>query len=578
MNRCALFLLFMTSTAVGQSTNEDGYPSFESLAVSGDGRDVFFVSHLLLRGEEARTSSFGRMYRYAPGLPKIEITESNGEQFFGAFLANDGSTLAQYCGRTEGSFKPILYDGVCLTRQGQRSFYRGTSARISRNARFLFQVDGYPLLRDLTSGEVFPLPGVRPLHTHNALSDNGTLVTHFVSALTSIPNRRTVALARPGAAQRLLFEGGVISLAAISPDAVYVFLREDREDTDGMVSSLIEIEVASGIRRMLFQTKNDRFNFSLDHDAQHVMIRYFQAISIWNRATNSVSRIADSPDLIVSAVLSDDGSTVAYQRSSGAITKVNTVPVTTDEENPYFVSEELYGDTPNKFTPQGRTTYPGSAVFFSTSGFSQDSVITIDGLPIPILRLHGSSIQYQELLLQIPWELPLPAFAGSVLVTQPGSPFVLKASLTFQREPTPSFFNFFDPLAGAFVLFAALEDFSSLTSSSNPALAGSIIHAYLGALGPLDQPIRTGEAGPADPPARPLAQMTCELRNLETNSAFRQIEVPTLVYAPGLIGAYQADFRIPGDWPGGRNLLRCKTSLTSSDQTLLFTKAQLRVN
>ena len=353
MNRCALFLLFMTSTTVGQSTNEDGYPIFESLAVSGDGRDVFFVSHLLLRGEEARTSSFGRMYRYAPGLPKIEITESNGEQFSGAFLANDGSTLAQYCRKTDGSFRPILYDGVCLTRQGQRSFYRGTSARISRNARFLFQVDGYPLLRDLTSGEVFLLPGVRPLHTHNALSDNGTLVTHFVSALTSIPNRRTVALTRPGEAQRLLFEGGVISLAAISPDSRYVFLREDTDET---ISSLIEIEVDSGIRRTLFETKNDRFDFSLDHDAQHVMIRYFQAISIWNRATNSISRIADSPDLIVSAVLSDDGSTVAYQRSSGAITKVKTVPVTTDEENPYFVSEELYGDTPNKFTPRGRTT------------------------------------------------------------------------------------------------------------------------------------------------------------------------------------------------------------------------------
>ena len=69
---------------------------------------------------------------------------------------------------------------------------------------------------------------------------------------------------------------GVVALAAISPNGQFVFLREDV----GSTSSLIEVEIESGLKRTLFQTENDRFNFSLDHDGQHVMIRYFQAISI----------------------------------------------------------------------------------------------------------------------------------------------------------------------------------------------------------------------------------------------------------------------------------------------------------
>ncbi len=292
------------------------------------------------------------------------------------------------------------------------------------------------------------------------------------------------------------------------------------------------------------------------------MIRHYGAISMWDRAANAVRRLADSPDLILSAIMSDDGLTIAYQRNNGSIIRVRT----TDG-----AAEEFYGEAPNSLIPRGITAFPGSAVFFTTRGFSEKTEITIGGQPAPILRLEP------ELLLQIPWESPLQPNA-IVHATNPSAPFLLRVDVPLQREPTPAFFNYFDPAARSFMVSAALQDFSALASSTNPAPAGSTIHAYLGALGPLDQSVGTGQPGPANPPARPLARITCELRNIDTNSAFRQLEIPALIYAPGLIGAYQADLTIPADWPSGANQLRCRSKPQSGDETRLFTRALPNAN
>ena len=524
----------------------------ESLALSADGAELLFTSHLLLRGEENRTSPTSRMYRHAFGQPAVEITAPNSEQFDGAYLATDNQTVAQYCRRAEAAPRPIFYDGVCLTRAGQRSFYRGGAARLSRNGRYLFLRDTAHELLDLDSGERYRMPEIPVLHTHNALSDTGTLVTYF---LNPSPNPRTAALTRPGAPQRLVYEGNLVTQAAISPDGNYVFLRADSEDR---VFSLIEIEIATGARRTVYQTHNDHFTFSLDRGAGNVMIRHYQAISIWDRAANTIRRLVDSPDLILSAIMSDDGGTIAYQRNSGSIIRVRTTN---------GLAEELYGEAPSALIPRGNTAFPGSAVFFTARGFNAKTEIAIVGQPAPILRLEP------ELLLQIPWELPLQANA-TVYATNPNSPFLLRVEVLLQKEPTPAFFNYFDPAAQSFMVSAALEDFSALASSRNPAPAGSTIHAYLGALGPLDQSVGTGQPGPANPPAKPLAQITCELRNIDTNSEVRQLEIPALTYAPGLIGTYQADITIPADWPSGVNQLRCRSTPQSGDETRLFTKAR----
>ena len=535
---------------------------YESLGISKDGNVILFTSQLLLRGEENRTALASRMYRYAAVKPEVEVEAPGDERFVGAFLSTDGRTVGQYCKKTDTGFRPITNDGLCLTRLGERTFYPGVSTRISRNGRFLFQSGTPAVLRDLDTGESYPMLDLRPLHTNNLISDNGSHVS-LMRRMEGDLDPQSLSLTRPGGNQRRIYTGQSIIAAAISPDSRYVFVRDDSPDG---VSSLIELDVDSGKLRTIFQTVNDNFSFTLSQNASRVMIRCYQALSIWDRTTDAVRRIADSPGLIVSAIMSDDGGTLAYQRNDGSMYRIR---VSAQAE-----PEELYSATPNMLSPIGSTAYPGSAVFFNAQGFRQDTEIRIESLNTPILRLHDTSIQTQELLLQVPWEVPLPPTTGTILVTQPGSPFLLRSQLSFPDEPTPRFFNALDPSTQTFGLTAALEDFSALVSKINPAPAGSTIHAYLGALGPLDQFVKTGQPGPQNPPAKPIAQITCELRNLDTGSAFRGLEVSGLTYAPGYVGAYQADLKIPADWQSGSNQLRCRNTAQRGDETRIFTSSK----
>jgi uncharacterized protein (TIGR03437 family) len=529
----------------------------ETLALSSDGAELYFYSDLQLREEARRTSTTSRIYRYSPVAPLLAYEGNNSLRYSGVFLSTNPDIQGQYCTQAQLSLRPIFFNGLCVCRQQRCSFYLGESTRISRNGRFLFQSD----LLDLETGQLYPLPdNLRPLHHHNALSDDGTLLTYFLPPTAEPGKNLGISLVRPGEPQRMIYQGGNVSLAAISPDGRYAFVRA--ESPEGRIS-LIEIDISTNAQRTIFSTDNDLFHFSLDSNASHVLIRYYQALSLWDRTTNTVRRLADTEDLIRSAVLSDDGSTVAYQRNDASIHRINTAS---------SQSKELYAATPAAISTNFRTTYPGSAVIFNVRGFRPDADIRLDGEQVPLLLLETASIQSQTLQIQIPFEFPLPAIAGILRITQPNTPFVLYAELPFLREPTPGFFNYFDPEARGFVLSAALEDFSALVSRSKPAPAGSIIHAYLGGLGPLDQPVATGEPGPFHPPAKPLASITCELRNLDTNSPFRSLEIPTLIYAPGLIGAYQADLSIPADWPSGYNQLRCRTNPNSFEETRIYTQ------
>lgn len=506
-------------------------PAFESLALSSDGAELLFTSSLLLRTEALRTLPTSRVYRFAPSRPLIESEAPNGEIYDGPFLSSTGNTVAKYCRKAIFSGRPILFDGVCIAG----TFHLGDLPRFSRNGRYLLL---RPKLLDLTSGTSATMPEINPLHVHNAISDEGAIVTH-------LGNPRIVALYRTGEPPRVIYEGEAVTQAGISPDGRFAFLRAG--------FALVEIDLANNTRRTIYQTDNDHYTFQLSSDASRVMIRHYHAVFVWDRATNAIRRFDDTPDLIVSAVMSDDGSTIAYQLANGSITRIREA------------TEELYGETPNTLIPRGITAYPGSAVFFTTRGISEGTELTLAGQPATIIRTQP------ELVMQIPWEAPQ---APSVVATaaNPGSPFLLRVEIPIQREPTPAFFNYYDPAAQSFVVTAALSDFSALTSSANPAPAGSTIHVYLGALGPLDQPVPTGQPGPSTPLAKPLASITCELRNIDTNGSFRPLEVVSLIYAPGLVGVYQADIAIPANWPSGANQLRCRSG-QSGDETRLFTRA-----
>ncbi len=89
------------------------------------------------------------------------------------------------------------------------------------------------------------------------------------------------------------------------------------------------------------------------------------------------------------------------------------------------------------------------------------------------------------------------------------------------------------------------EDFRALITDDSPAIPGEVIHLYATGLGPVTQPQQTGV--PASGPVPLVEQRPCT-------------DGSTLLYAglaPGLIGYYQVDARLPASLTPRSHRLVC---------------------
>lgn len=548
---------------------------FETLALSADGSQLLFTSRLLLR-QDTTSSEANRFYRYAPENPEILRLAPVNFSFTGAYLSSDGRAQGQFCTRnqvtgTRNGFLFYSYEGLCLQREGSDlgqfgEQATGFSVRISRNGRFVWEAINQDIyvssgLREIGPNLFTLFPRLAPLHNHNAVSDGGVVLASYPNYGTT--NNRAVALLRRGEQPAVLYDGtaenNLVSSAAISPDGRFAFIQTQSPEN---LYSLLEINLATKQQRKLLESEDQPIQFAVSQDASSLLIRFYQSLSILDRASNSLRPLADTPDFIASAVLSDDGSTVAYLRANGSITKIDTATAK---------QTQLYGPTPNQLRGKSGAVFPGSAILFTASGFEPDTRLELNGIPIQPFRREVQNIAEQDLQIQVPWETPLdPNSTYYLEATQPGSPFRLRTRLSGIDKPYPGLFTYRDE-ANQVVLSAASQDFSALHSSTYPAPAGTTIHAYLWGVGPTDQPLSNNQPGPLNPPAKPLAQPTCYLLTAQPKEEKIELKMPFLAYAPGLIGVYQADLTIPADTRPGRHDLICTLNQQNFSNAPLFT-------
>jgi uncharacterized protein (TIGR03437 family) len=141
---------------------------------------------------------------------------------------------------------------------------------------------------------------------------------------------------------------------------------------------------------------------------------------------------------------------------------------------------------------------------------------------------------------QVPVEL-VSNTAASVVLTMNGK--VSPPEPLLLSPVQPGVFTYDD---GGVPHAAALDEKNALVGKANPAVRGTIIQVYATGLGPTDPAAKTGEPAPASPPAllKPEIQLTATIGGVPAEIQFKGL-------APGYVGLYQVNLRVPSGLPSG---------------------------
>ena len=141
---------------------------------------------------------------------------------------------------------------------------------------------------------------------------------------------------------------------------------------------------------------------------------------------------------------------------------------------------------------------------------------------------------------QVPVELASNT-AASVVLTMNGK--VSPPEPLLLAPVQPGVFTYDD---GGVPHAAVLDEKNALVGKSNPAVRGTIIQVYATGLGPTDPAAKTGEPAPASPPAllKPEIQLTATIGGVPAEIQFKGL-------APGYVGLYQVNLKVPSGLPSG---------------------------
>lgn len=539
--------------ALGQ---EPSLSSGSWLAASGNGDRLHFISYASLP-DEARVAPYRRVFRMevTPVPIRYEVVNQILSE---PFLSSDAET--------EGVFAELPCSGSCmiarpthylkLTRKGQDFEFFGNGLRISRNGRFVYDT-GFPSLHpgprifDLDSGEVLRMPSLLTWSIRHAVSDTGAVLSTDVVSLPGVgePSAYRKVLVTPyGGASRLLFEGEGVLGATLSPSGEYVVVAR-RLEAGGY--ALLQFDLGKGSQSTLWEGDQAPRKLETSADGSKVLLGFSDELLLWERGMGWRHLLSHSEGF-GELLLSDDGNRVFVTTRSNRFLRL-------DVGSGELI--ELLGPLPARLNQISGGAYPGSLIRFESSNKlpeGHEYTLQTGSWTFPVI-----DSEFPNLDFQIPWEATELVGRGEIAeLSVSGSPLVLRVRASFASRIQPWAFTFTPgiPVDGRQrnLLVAANTDFSKRIDLENPARPGELIHFWLTGLGPLERSLRTGEKGPANPVARPLTEIACYLRASD-GFTVRGLEVPTLIYAPGLVGVYQIDAILPVDWTEGVSGVECRT-------------------
>ncbi len=341
--------------------------------------------------------------------------------------------------------------------------------------------------------------------------------------------------------------------------ALHMFLAEDASTIayETFDQRIGVIDVASGQNRIVGPGMDVALanNGTRASYLNHPDVRSERPQQIWvaDPASGETRMLATIEEGLVDQTISGDGLTVIAATAKGRLLKIDVQSGKTTE----LVAAT--GPTLNLI----RSAVPGSYnELAGEQGLLPDPAdvhLRVDGHAAPVL---GTTIR--GIAVQIPWEArtqPDPSNSSEVLrrvvvsVKEPRFEEVVPALVVdhyvyFLPIEQPS-------LAGPYY-FAAHADWKSVVKPDNPAHPGEIIHMYSMGWGRVNGKLETGQRTPTDRPYLITAPCTWSAFSSDGPEATSEpLEALFSGLAPGLIGLFQQDFRVPQDWSAPQLLVAC---------------------
>jgi uncharacterized protein (TIGR03437 family) len=290
-------------------------------------------------------------------------------------------------------------------------------------------------------------------------------------------------------------------------------------------------------------------------------------------------RLTNEPDGIAGAIFSGDGATAYAVTVAGRLIRIATGPASRPMRRPrrpdnvaeLIPATPFIGLPPRSSPPHPAplpVLAPNKLVTFLGVGLSTAAItataplpasidgvrVTIQGLPAGILNVQPNSVTVV---------VPLGVTASQAAVVQvdvPGQTPFEGANMAVIAGFAPEFLPGPPALYYPNSLLAAHQDWSGLVSAQSPARPGEALHAYATGLGQTSPAVPYGEAAPRQEPfARLVSPLVCT-----DGQGVTQVEVLFAGLAPGLVGFYQVDWRVPSGAAAGDFALSCATGDRSS--------------
>ncbi len=522
-------LLFVSAPLFGQYLPNI---QFSDLVTTRDGSVLYFSSPMNLRGDAE--VPYQKIFRIdSAGIhPAVQIERTgppNAPNLSNFYLAiepdvnADGSIFSYVATRICVGGSSCLffehYEGHVLA--GGDTKFSGR-VRLSRDGRFAlrygstgipFPSDPLPQLVDLSTNRRIPVPG--QILEGRPIGSGATVLTSIDGALQlwSPAGTHPLPLTSRG---RVVLSDNAATIAVEGGNGIILYDVQSGAETD-------------------LPGDGDA---SISDDGRLVSFLRGGQVVLYDLAAKAERKLPASSDSVREAVISGDGRTIWEATDMGRIVRVNTASGD---------ASELVARTPF-ITQVSGAPVPGSLNWIDGSGLSSTSFVPHTPLPEYVPGVDGglgvilgstparvARVTPTEIQIQIPFE----AQTGTARVSLvPNDSRFEQAELDLQIVP-------YVPLPLLTVIdepVIAHADFSALINTQKPAVPGEVMHAYFTGLGQTTPPLPSGVAAPLDR-LSPAQAPACDFGSDQpANILFAGM-------APGMIGIYQVDVRLPSQIP-----------------------------